>query len=118
VVVAAHRLFRMIEMRKLNKKTVVQLVGLFKDLNALQGDIESAVLHYNEAIWDLNSALQNIAGDIESYMDDRSEKWYESERADQYQEWLSFFEVEKDEVDEPDFEHGELEDLPVEVNLV
>ena len=105
-------------MKKIDKKTLGELAELYKALDTSQGDIEDAINMYNETIYELNEALKKVGEDIESYMEDRSEKWKESERADLYQEWFSFFEDEKDEIDEPYFEHGELEDIPVEIDLL
>lgn len=105
-------------MRKLNKKTIAELTRLYGELSGLQCSVEDAVSQYNDTLAELNSELEDIATDIQTYMDDRSDAWQESEKSGAYQEWVSFFEDAKGEIDDPDFDHGDMEDVPLEVESV
>lgn len=50
------------------------------------------------------SSGEGIAGDIDNYMSDRSEKWSESDAAQSFEEWKGNWEESFDEVtmEEPD----------------
>ena len=82
--------------------------------------VNEAIAEYNAAISDAGTWAEEIAGEIQSYMDDRSDKWQGSDAADVYREWLepyeglSFQEVEDIaevqeivEIDEPDMDHAD-----------
>lgn len=69
---------------------------------------------------------EEIAGEIESYIDERSDAWREGEKGDAYNEWLSswqesFEEVDIDEpraIDEPETDTKSLlADLEPEPNI-
>jgi peptidoglycan hydrolase CwlO-like protein len=104
-------------MKKLSKDKIAELYQLYDQLDTEQSEIEAAMGVYNEIMHQLNESLQEVAEEIEAYIDDRSEKWKESERGDAYQDWLYFFEEEKDEIDEPCFDHGSMDDVPLEVGV-
>jgi hypothetical protein len=78
------------------------------------GAIDDALGAYNEAIGEVNEWQQEIASDIQSYMDDRSEKWLESDKAQEYESWREEFEDEIEEVtlEQPEeLDTSDLEDL-------
>jgi hypothetical protein len=58
--------------------------GRIDDLNRLIGV-------YNDVVADVEMWRDEISGDIESYMDERSEKWQESDKADYYRSWKEEF---------------------------
>ena len=64
---------------------------------------------YNSAVDDANIWKQQVVADIQAYMDDRSEKWQESEAAERYTAW-------RDEYDGsvPTFDAERPEDLGIE----
>lgn len=85
-------------------------------------------------IQEANNFINEIHSDMESYYDDKSDRWYESERGESYLEWkdqweeeLEFEEVEQpgnldfyqpDSIDMPEINAGEvLEELPEEPEL-
>ena len=105
-------------MKNLSKERVSELTRLYGELSGLQCSVEDAVSQYNDTLAELNSELEDIATDIQTYMDDCSDAWQESEESGAYQEWVSFFEDAKDEIYEPDFDHGDMEDVPLEVECV
>lgn len=96
------------------------------------GEVGAAVESYNEEVTKARDFASEIAGDIESYYDDKSDKWKESERGESYSSWKdewqgislddleleqpSEIEIEEPEdLDEPDADHStELENLPEE----
>jgi DNA repair exonuclease SbcCD ATPase subunit len=76
--------------------------------------IDDALGAYNEAIGEVNEWQKEIASDIQSYMDDRSEKWLESDKASEYESWREEFEDEIEEVtlEQPEeLDTSDLEDL-------
>ena len=87
--------------------------------------VEEAVAEYNETLEPAREWVAGIMGDIDTYVSERSEKWQESDKAGEYEEWKSEFEgisledVSLDKPDELEFDeedHAELlEQLPEEV---
>lgn len=73
---------------------------------SLWGDIEEALGAYNETISDANSWREEVASDIQSYIDDKSEKWQEGERGQAFAEWHDIFA--NDEVPTADLEQPEM----------
>jgi oligoendopeptidase F len=81
-------------------------------------DVEEASEELLNAFQEARDWLDSIADEQQTYFDSRSEKWQESERGEDYQEWMESFR--SDQLDEPDIEPGKpvvvdltlLEDLP------
>jgi hypothetical protein len=48
-----------------------------------------ALAAYREAVQAAVNFVEDIGNEIESYMDDRSDKWRESDAASDYEEWKS-----------------------------
>src|SRR5215510_15034516 len=126
-------------MQALSKAQLVTLKTLFEtlttryeafeeavdDFNATQAEAWNEVLAaeeaYNEAVTTANEWLGEVKEAIEEYVNERSEKWQESDRGQAYAAWLEAFSVELEESDlsEPaeltldvDNAAGMLEDLP------
>ena len=109
-------------MKKLSKEQCAQrdeiagrLRSRFSDLDlaveaynsaveAAWAKVEETKNDYNEAIADANEWQQDVAADIQSYMDDRSEKWLEGEKGQAYESWRSEYEQEfpTADLDKPD----------------
>mgnify|MGYP003150747110 CR=1 FL=1 len=102
-------------MKKLSKKRIQEFADLFTSLDDLQCTVEEAINEYNSAIQEFNDLMEEVVCEIEGYMGDRSDKWHESDKVEQYEEWMEFFQEEKEEADLPYFEHGTLDELPIEV---
>ena len=119
-------------MKKINKDQIKRRDELQGKLQSLMADLETAceaynealrekwsaiddaLGAYNEAIGEVNEWQQEIASDIQSYMDDRSEKWLESDKAYEYESWREEFEDEIEEVtlEQPEeLDTSDLEDL-------
>jgi len=89
--------------------------------------VNEAIAAYNEALDPVREWVAGIKGDIEMFIDDKSEKWQEGERGQAVIEWKDQFEnIELDDVsiDEPDTlefdeeNHADLVDeLPEEASV-
>lgn len=66
------------------EKAVDKLVQAVQTKDA---DLQVAVDAYNSARVALYSFSGAIADDIEAYVDERSEAWHESDKAEAYEEW-------------------------------
>ena len=101
-------------MKKVNHDLKRQLTDLHDQLLCAANEAEWAVERYNELATEYNDALAEVVNQIETYVDARSEEWQESERADDYAEWVDAFQEEAEEAsfewEEPDFES-----LPMEL---
>ena len=60
---------------------------------------EEALADYNHLVAQANAWLGEIAGEMQEYMDERSEKWQESERGQAYDGWRQEFEDELEEIE-------------------
>ena len=70
------------------------------EVEARMSDLEDATRAVNEEIENLNEALveaqgfvEDLKAMVEDYVDNRSEKWSESDAASQYSEWVAAFET-------------------------
>jgi hypothetical protein len=76
----------------------------------------------NEAIGEANDFCIEVHSDMEAYQGEKSEKWQESDAGVEYQDWMDQWDGEIDEVDfdapedidEPDVDVDEFENLPHE----
>ena len=98
-------------MKSLTKKHQAELLLHIAELDSLESDVERAVGDYNNAIDELNEYLTEIAEEISTYIDGRSEAWQESDRAELYDTWMESFREEKDYLEEPMCEHNDFEFL-------
>jgi len=58
------------------------------------GGLEGVLSDYNEAVGEANEWKQEVAQEIQDWMDERSDKWQESPAAEKYQTWKEPFEEE------------------------
>lgn len=84
------------------KKLDAQIDTYNSSLDDMREEIETAVEEYNSAIAEAREFRDEIVQDIEDYMSERSDKWQESDKAEQYRAWQS--EWEGIELDEMEFE--------------
>jgi NAD-specific glutamate dehydrogenase len=109
-------------MKRLTKDHAQRHAVLVERLHATQRDLERAIETYNEEasrafahvevvrdrmqalLTEANEWLDEVRTDAQSYFDDRSEKWQESEAGEAYAEWISELETTLDEIEiaEPD----------------
>lgn len=66
------------------------------------------VADYNEALAEANGFVEDIANEIQSYMDDRSEKWHEGDTGEMYATWVDGWTSYAPE----DMDEGEMPPLP------
>lgn len=102
-------------------------ISVFNErVTELWPSVTEAIETYNQVAQEVNGFKADIAGAIESYMDDRSDKWREGDAAQSYEEWKSAWEedIEEAEIDDPDtvempeLSNGEeLRDMEDEVSL-
>lgn len=130
-------------MKALTKEQRKDWEGRLETLNEKFTALADAVAAYNEAVakaWDgiaaaqteYNAAVENavefrdqVVSDIDDYVDEKSDKWKEGEKADNYQTWKDAWEgaeIPESELEQPDDLEMEVEDageslsqLPTEV---
>lgn len=123
----------------LSKQQLAAKAKLYNDLIAAREAVEAAVVEFNETVQEAmppvaeavdryNTAVQaaaelaeEVASDIQNFIDDKSEKWQESDRGQEYatwaEEWNSpdlFEEVKIEfpsELETPEMEHGDTLDV-------
>ena len=87
--------------------------------------VKDAISNYNAVVADANDFRTTITEEMDQYESDRSEKWPESDAGQMYSDWhsqweqASFEEIEIDEPAElevPDYNADELDDLPESVD--
>src|SRR5690349_17628495 len=71
------------------KVTKTELMAEYAKLEQAISDFNNAVDTYNTDAWDANDFLEEIIGEIEEYIEGRSDKWKESETGGQWDAWLS-----------------------------
>lgn len=128
------------KLSKVNSKTRDEIVTRFRELKT---ELEESISKYNEAVSEafkevaeakdaLNEAIKDgasfrddIVSEMDEYVGDRSEKWQESDAAQEYESWKSEWEQceleeidieEPTELDMPDFNEEELGDIRESVN--
>lgn len=90
-------------------------------IDKINGEIDA----YNEIVTEANGVVEDIASEVESYIDDKSDNWRDGERGSAMQDWLgelqnaTLEEVEQIEVPEqPTLDHdGTLENIPEEASF-
>jgi hypothetical protein len=60
---------------------------------ALQADVDKAVEEYNETLNEARGFVEDIASEASDEIDDKSEKWQESEKAEAAIEWKDAWEM-------------------------
>lgn len=76
--------------------------------------VEEAVTEYNETLEPAREWVAGITGDIDTYTSERSDKWHESDKAGEYEEWKGEFEgvgLDDISVEKPDNIEFDEEDL-------
>ena len=81
-------------------------------LTEAAGKISDAISEYNALLDDAREFCADIAQTAQDEWDDKSEKWQESDRGTDCAGWIEGWrDVELEELDEPDFPHGSLDEL-------
>lgn len=89
------------------------LEAAINDYNAaiepVKGPLEEALGSYNEALSTLREIYEGIAQEAADHFSERSERWQEGEKGQQYQSWM-------DTLNDPGIENAELE-VPEDLEL-
>lgn len=83
--------------------------------DALQTTLDSLaepLSDYNGALNDLREFAQEIASDIQSYVDERSDRWQEGERGEAYRSWQGEWESYDYDLEEVEIEMPDRAELP------
>lgn len=70
-------------------KLVARIRAKFDDVERARHAFNEAISSYNEVVEEANGFRDDIANEIRSYIDERSESWQASDRAMDYDEWQS-----------------------------
>lgn len=54
--------------------------------------VQQAIESYNEALRNAAEFVENVASDLQSVYDEKSEKWQESERGENFKRWIEEWE--------------------------
>ena len=102
-------------MKKLTKEHDETRMRLVNELHTIEEEVSDAhgqvtteleaanaiIAKYNEKVAEAEAWRDEVTADMQSYIDDRSDKWQESEAGTEYQEWQdSFAELEFSTLDE------------------
>jgi len=85
-------------------------------IKAAYEDVEKAMSEFNTAVIEARDFVEQVHSDIENYYDDKSEKWQESERGQNYSSWRDAWseaisELNEVEYSEPDsFDEADIPD--------
>lgn len=121
---------------KQDSKRIADLIGklgaqrdvieaMWEPLTEMIDKINGEIDAYNEIVTEANGVVEDIASEVESYIDDKSDNWRDGERGSAMQDWLgelqnaTLEEVEQIEVPEqPTLDHdGTLENIPEEASF-
>ena len=91
--------------------------------SVIDGQLNDAIAEYNGALSELESFRDEIVSEMETYINERSDKWRDSDAASNYDSWKQDWdgvlldEIEQiDNIEEPDLSHAdEFEGLAEEV---
>ena len=105
------------------RKAQSEMAAEVDKANEAVGAVNAAIDSYNEALSDVETFRDEITGDMESYADERSDKWRDSDAGSNYDSWKSEWDnldtsevAHAEEIEEPDLSHADdLEALPSEV---
>ena len=86
-------------MKKLNKKQSEELKKRAQKLQAAKNKFEGATQDLNSEIEDWNAFALDIADELQSYYDERSETWQEGDVGSAFSEWVERWQEEPEEID-------------------
>src|SRR5262245_25912387 len=87
------------------------LEDAYEQVSSAIGDFNTERERYNEIVNEAQGFAEDIASQIEGYMDERSDKWREGDRGQEYEAWLSVWQNdlafdEVEELEEPGMPDG------------
>lgn len=89
-------------MKSLSKADLARRDTILQSLATAYGDVEDAhramadaiasynemAVAYNDVVTEAQSFAEDVAGDIDGYMTEKSDKWLEGEKGEAYSVWL------------------------------
>ena len=118
-------------MRKVNKKQYGELVQLHskmqdaydrynekvnevqdKIIDIIGEELNSVIDDFNEVASDLQNQIDEVYGETESYIDEKSDKWRESDKGEIYIEWSNEWSIQFTQLDHVEIEVP-LEDIEI-----
>jgi hypothetical protein len=104
-------------MKKLSSDQLKTKLALEKDLEAAKNTLDEALEKYNALVADAESLRDDVLSSIQDFCGDKSEKWQESEKGQNYAQWAGLWEDQFDQVDELDLDHHDrLCNLPEDID--
>jgi len=116
---------RISELRSKLREAADEIVTAYGPLNSEVANINTLLEAYNQLLTEANGVIEDIASEVQSEIDDKSEKWQEGDRGQAIIDWqsdLENFEFEAlemlDDIEVPELDHdGQLENLPEQANV-
>lgn len=99
-------------MKRLNKKQAAQLTELTDAVETAKIAVDEKVEELNDAIVKLEGFRQEMRDDMESYYEEKSERWQEGDNGQMYYDWMNAWDQEVTEVESPDVEVPEYPEEP------
>jgi chromosome segregation ATPase len=98
-------------MQKLSKRDLERIKDAATRMEDLQSkveeivtkansELEALVEEFEDARHDAFGALDDICNEAQDYFDERSEKWQDGDKGDQYRDWISSLEEVRDHLDQ------------------
>jgi uncharacterized protein YukE len=104
-------------MKKLTKVQLTRRDELVAEMRKRHEAVQAAVADLNATIQQANELIVEVHDDQEAFYNERSEKWQEGDAGTAYQDWMSEWESEIDEVESPEEDFIEsFESLSAEVS--
>jgi TPP-dependent trihydroxycyclohexane-1,2-dione (THcHDO) dehydratase len=101
------------------EELAVAVVEFNAALEDAWSEVADAQTAFNEVLADANAWKRRVSEEIGEYMDARSEKWQESDAAENYREWREAFEEEitESELEQPEpIEVAEPDELALDID--
>ena len=93
---------------KTKDELVARLKAAGEDVAKYITNVNLAITQYNEIVGEVETFRDGVVQQMDTFYDERSEKWQESDAGNAYQSWKDEWEgldcSEVDEVDEPDLD--------------
>jgi DNA repair exonuclease SbcCD ATPase subunit len=86
-----------------HKELIGRLTDASAAIEAAASELNEAIGKFNEALDDARALRDEVAGDIQDYIDDKSERWQEGDTGREWSAWKDAIEgIDLDDVDEVD----------------
>lgn len=79
-------------MKKLNKEHRATRDRLMSELEVAQMHVEQAIEAYRAKVQETQAFCQDVAEEIATYINDKSDRWQEGDRGQAYSDWQQMWE--------------------------